>query len=234
MYESELSVDNLVLLGGALAGYLVTAAGICLSIGYRPRSRSTQTHVPATPTEPSTQRPAPEHSDLTRRMTGSFLAWCEEDHGDASLWKPFDQLVRELLTEQLGAVRVRCYQVLPGNQQLCSLSQLETLTDGPCARSGILGHVATRGQEFAAADPTHGELIDQLAQNADETWDWVYPIRRDGQTTGLVAVAKVPQQRGSTASADWTSAFCSRLSGNTWPASSSSASPSEPTRPPAC
>jgi GGDEF domain-containing protein len=207
-YGAESSVDGLMLLGGAVAGYLVTAAGICVSISHvRPvsdRFHRQQTGVcdrfPADSTGPPSggQRTGSGPSDLTRRITGSFLAWCDEDHGETNLWRSFDQLVRELLTEQLGAVRVRCYQVLPGNQQLRGLSQSAALTDGQCARSGILGHVATSGREFVASDASHGELVDQLAQDGDETWDWVYPIRggtglkAGANTTGLVAVGKVP------------------------------------------
>ena len=129
---------------------------------------------------------------MTGHMTSSFLAWCEHDTADESLWTSFDQLVREMLTEQLGALRVRCYQVLPGDQQLRRLSQLGLAVEGVSARSGILGHVATRGQEFVAADPTQGELVHQLAQDAKEDWEWVFPIRAGGQTTGLVAVGKLP------------------------------------------
>jgi diguanylate cyclase (GGDEF)-like protein len=191
-YETKLSVDNLVLLVGAITGYLVTAAGICLSVRSRHRSRSTQAAATSTPAGAGEHLTVSEHRDLARQMTNRFLAWCEEDHSDSNLWNSFDQLVREMLTEQLGAARVRCYQVLPGSQQLRGLSQLATLTDGQCARRGILGHVATGGQEFVATDPTHGELIDQLAQDADESWDWVYPIRHAGQTTGLLAVGKLP------------------------------------------
>jgi GGDEF domain-containing protein len=192
VYESELSIDNLMLLGGAIAGYLVTAAGICLSVSYRPRRPAPPTGAPVTPAGARQFRAASDPSNVARRMTGSFLAWCEEEHGDANLWNSFDQLVREMLTEQFGAVRVRCYQVLPGCQQLRSLSRLGTLTDGRCARQGILGHVATGGQEFVATDPTHGELIDKLAQDGDETWDWVHPIRHGSQTVGLVALGKLP------------------------------------------
>jgi len=192
VYESGLSIDNLLLLGGAIAGYLVTAAGICLSVSYRPRDRSPKAEPTAAPAAARHVLPVCEPRELTRQMTSRFLAWCEEDHFKANLWNAFDQLVREMLTEQLGAVRVRCYEVLPGCQKLRSLSQLGTLTDGQCARSGILGHVATSGQEFVATDPTHGELIDQLAKDGDETWDWVHPIRHGGQTVGLLALGKLP------------------------------------------
>jgi diguanylate cyclase (GGDEF)-like protein len=199
VYEPELSVDNLVLLAGAIAGYLATATGILLSLRYRARGEAAATRAgePLSIAAPAGEdRALSQHGDPARQMITTFLAWCEEDLPDGNLWNPFDQLVREFLTERLGAVRVRCYQVLPGNQQLRSLSQLGATDDesieGRCARSGILGHVATTGQEFDAADPTQGELVHQLAQDADEPWDWVCPIRQSNLTVGLVAVGKLP------------------------------------------
>ncbi len=200
VYEPELSLDNLMLLGGALAGYLVTATGIWLSMAYHPRARleeakAIQRADIGRETSDGVRREKSmisEHNNALRHMTSSFLAWCEEQLPDTSPWNSFDQLVREMLTEQLGAIRVRCYQVLSGDEQLCSLSQSEKANEGKCARSGILGHVATVGREFFAADPAHGELIDQLAEDADESWEWVFPIRQNGRPAGLVAVGKLP------------------------------------------
>jgi GGDEF domain-containing protein len=195
VYEPELSVDNLTLLAGALAGYFVTAVGVYLmvrssSLGRSPRSEANVSAVVA-----PAEQAVPAWSDTCRRMLTSFLAWCEEELPDANLWNSFDRLVREMLVEEFGAVRVRCYQVLPGNQQLRSLSQMEKAgegeADGKCARTGILGHVATTGQEYVAADPGHGKLVEQLAADADEPWDWVLPVREGGQTAGLVAVGKL-------------------------------------------
>lgn len=192
VYKPELSLDNLVLLGGAIAGYLITAAGICLNVTYRTRRRAAEAAARSAPTLGHEERAVEQQGELARRMTSSFLDWCEEELADGNPWNSFDRLVREMLSEQIGAVRVRCYQVLPGNQQLRSLSQLGSSADGRCARSGILGHVATTGQEFVAADPAHGQLVHQLAEETDDTWEWVYPIRQGGQTVGLVAVGKLP------------------------------------------
>lgn len=195
----DISVDKALLLIGAIAGYLITATGIGLSLSHRPRRHAASDSGSPSPFPPSsalqTDGATPLH-DVARRMAASFVTWCEEDLPGAGAWNSFDQFIRELLAEQLGAVRVRCYQVLPGNQQLRSLSQLEAQADGNldlrCARSGILGYVATSGQDYVAADPTHGELVQQLAADADEPWDWVFSVRQAGQTAGLVAVGKLP------------------------------------------
>ena len=207
VYEAELSIDNLMLLAGGLAGYLATAVGVFLSVAYWSRHRSAR-QDPAGTSQARAQAAhgkrlasedladghpeSPARTESARRMAESFLAWCEQTAPSAHPWSSFDQLVREMLTEQLGAVRVRCYQVLPGDQQLRSLAQLETASEAKCARSGILGHVATVGREFVAADPAQGELVHQLAQDGDEPWDWVCPIREATQTVGLVAVGKLP------------------------------------------
>ena len=47
MYEPELSMDNVLLLAGGLAGYLVTATGVFLSVGHRNRSASARTDAGA-------------------------------------------------------------------------------------------------------------------------------------------------------------------------------------------
>jgi len=212
MYEPELSMDNVLLLAGGLAGYLVTATGVFLSVGHRNRSASARTDAGAggVGRHAGTEARGPEGrqgwsdegaaaSDsalrgvhVGRRMGESFLAWCEQGLAEADPWNSFDQLVREMLTEQVGAVRVRCYQVLPGDQQFRSLSHGGTSGDGKCARSGLLGHVATTGREFVAGDKAHGELVDQLAEDGEEPWDWVYPIREESQTVGLLAVGRLP------------------------------------------
>jgi GGDEF domain-containing protein len=208
VYEPELSIGNLVLLAGGLAGYLATALGVFLGTGYRNHGRSALAiaerggGVSWQPTggaasqaadgNPEEGHVASERGEVPRRVTDSFLAWCEQGLPDAHPWSSFDQLVREMLAEQLGAVRVRCYQVLPGEQQYRSLSQLGTSGDGKCARAGVLGHVATTGREFVAGDAAHGELVDQLAEEGNEPWEWVFPIREQAQTVGLVAVGKLP------------------------------------------
>ncbi len=206
-YDPKLSIDNLLLLAGGLAGYLATAAGILLSVGYWTRNRPACAHTEnqrsaagqvaddAGQANAVTSEDGPVlrgRGEAARRTAAGFLTWCEHELPDTQPWNAFDQLVREMLTEQLGAARVRCYQVLPGDQQYRSLSQLESSGNEKCARSGILGHVATTGREFVAADPAHGELVDALAEDDGERWDWVYPIREEAQTVGLVAVGKLP------------------------------------------
>ena len=195
VYGPQLSIDDLALLGGAIAGYLAIAVGVWLSLGRRVRGRSASAGADLAPAS-SQSAAASKRGGSASRAVRSFLTWCDEDYPEANPWNPFDQLIREMITELLGGVRVRCYQVLPGDQQLRSLSRLDRPDDGECARSGILGHVATTGCEFVAGDPAHGELVHQRAKSTDEVWDWICPIRQGNRTVGLVAVGRLSPDAG--------------------------------------
>lgn len=129
------------------------------------------------------------------RITGEFLAWLVEHEDQADLWVSFDQLVRELLTEHLGATRVRCYHVRPGCETLQTIAQFERTAapKGPSARAGILGHVATTGKEYSADDPARGPLLADLAAGNTESWAWVWPVRLGSATVGILAVGNLRQ-----------------------------------------
>jgi diguanylate cyclase (GGDEF)-like protein len=181
------------LLASAIAGYLITATGVVLCASGKPhRDSQPVERGPTSAQEVSSA--AGNRSDPTRRMAADFLAWCEAGRHESNPWNSFDQLVRELLTEQLGVTRVRCFRVLPGDQQIRGLSQSGAPVDAKSARTGILGHVATTGQEFVASDPAQGELVHQLARDDEDAWEWICPIRESGLTIGLVAVGKFPAE----------------------------------------
>ena len=197
VYKPQLSFDNLILLAGALAGYLTIAVGLFLAFG---RKREI---TPAAPPNTgmlreiqpeSTEAERPETHDgpwIVRSLIRDFLHWNEDHSDDQPLWSSFDQLLREMLGEHLGAARVRAFHVSSNDQQLCGLSQTPQTGEQRNARGGILGYVATTGREFYAPDSSHGELINQLAVDGEESWDWIIPIRRGGQTIGLVATGKL-------------------------------------------
>jgi GGDEF domain-containing protein len=136
------------------------------------------------------------HADgdvVERRLSNAFHLWLAENEDQPSLWSSFDQLVREMLTERLGATRIRCYHVRPGCEMLLTMSQTAraTVPKGPGLREGVFGHVATTGKEFVAADPSHGPLLDDLAASSGEDWAWVAPIRQNGVTVGILAVGQL-------------------------------------------
>jgi diguanylate cyclase (GGDEF)-like protein len=185
-YQPGLAADQPVMLLAAALGCLVAGSGIALTVGGRRDAGKLASGPPSS----WAAEPVSPQDEAARRITEAFLSWCDEDLCDTNTWSAFDQFVRELLTEQLGAARVRCFRVLPGSQRLRSLSQHGEQNEGRSARSGILGHVATTGRPYVAGGVSHGELIDQLAEDGTERWDWVFPIREGGQTVALVATCR--------------------------------------------
>ena len=198
-YEARLTFDHLILLGGALTGYLILAAGLTLVFQRRD-------DVPAhelvanlrAAVEPSEEDTPTDESGATldrlgvlRGLIRNFTSWYTELAPEKLDWRAFDQLLREMLTEHFKAARVRAFHVSAEDQQLRGLSQGSGTGETRSARDGILGYVATAGREYFAADPAHGELVAQLARDDAESWDWVIPIRHDGRTVGLVAAGKL-------------------------------------------
>lgn len=131
---------------------------------------------------------APEDAGRARRVLAALESWLRESSRVEALWPALDQIVREVLTEHVGATRVRCFQVPPGAKTLQGLVQGSGEAVGPSAREGVLGYVATSGKEYYARDRRHGALVDDLAARADATWAWVWPVQVDGVTAGVVAV----------------------------------------------
>ncbi len=147
---------------------------------------------------------------VARRLCAAFHDWLTENQDRPDLWTSFDQFVRERTTEHLGATRVRCYHVRPGSDTLHSLSEPRPAAvdaavrqgsgsdpsppqPGPGARAGVLGHVATTGNEFVVGNPAHGPLIDDLAAQTDDPWAWVWPVRGSSGSAviGVIAVGNL-------------------------------------------
>jgi len=196
--DGGFGLDSVMLAGGTIAGYVAIGAGICLNAGWwNHRAAFPSPRTDAAWPGPGTGAAPPVAADArseTPQMCATFVEWAESLEPDAPIWPAFDQLVREMLTEHLGAGRVRCFAVEPTEQQLCSLAQREEADAPPqSARTGILGHVVTTGDEFIAEDGAHGELLDQLAAEGENRWDWVWPVRSRGATVGLLAVGRLPQ-----------------------------------------
>jgi diguanylate cyclase (GGDEF)-like protein len=143
----------------------------------------------------SNRAPDPEGGaveTLAARLCGDVRALVAESVDGTGLWPALDQLLREDLAAPLGAARIRCYQVRPGSETLQPLTQSETsAASNPGVRAGVLGHVISTGREFVVGDPSHGDLLDRLAEEDDEHWDWIWPVRTGTATVGVVAVAQL-------------------------------------------
>ncbi|MEW6200125.1 MAG: diguanylate cyclase [Planctomycetota bacterium] len=149
--------------------------------------------------------PASSADGPVARLCEGLYRWLADSEGQAHLWAAFDQLVRELLSEHMGATRVRCYHVRPGLDTLQPIAHQgpSTPTKGPSARDGVLGYAVTTGREYVAAGTGQGPLLENLAAADEEPWEWVWPVRGAndlgppgdappaGPVVGVVAVARL-------------------------------------------
>lgn len=183
------------------AGVLLAGVGLGLTVLRIASRRRTTPDLAARPgssgspwcaSDQPRRQPVPAGGHMPgERILAAFCGWLAEHEGRSDAWTSFDQMVRETLAEHLAAARVRCYHVRPESETLLTLAQAEIgdTPSGPSARAGVLGHVATGGKEFVARDAACGALVHDLADEAGDGWSWVWPIRCDNATVGMIAVA---------------------------------------------
>jgi GGDEF domain-containing protein len=125
-------------------------------------------------------------------LRSAFCAWLQDLDDLAEPWPAFDQLVREVLGRELGAARVRCYHVRAGDDALQPLARVGPASEapGPDMRAGVLGHAVLTGHEFCTPDCGRFPLLQALAAEDPERWDWVWPVRSGSTTIGVVAVGQ--------------------------------------------
>jgi GGDEF domain-containing protein len=174
--------------GAALAALAVLAGFACTRKWGNPPALEPVARSPEASPAGHVSGRAPAVADA---LCSSFLSWLAENEAQADLWSAFDQLLRELLIEHLGANRVRCYHVRAGADALQPLSGGHSEIAGPSSRGGVLGHVATSGNEFVAGHPSSGPLLDDLAARGEEHWAWVWPVRGAGSTIGVIGVGNL-------------------------------------------
>ena len=187
--------DTVLLIGLALLLALGLAA---LRFGRWPRPKRCQEPFAAQrPAGGFVQKtPTPLSSVAGQRICAAFHAWLAEKHEGPDVWASFDQLIREALGVHLGATRVRCFHVQAGRDVLLTIHHTgkSSASCGPSVREGLLGHAATTGTEYVADDASHGPLLDDLAAQSEDGWDWIWPVRgagRAGTTIGIIAAARL-------------------------------------------
>ncbi len=128
------------------------------------------------------------------RLISAFHDWFAALDDSTQLWPALDQHVRETLAEHLGATRVRCFHVRPGDEGLETIAQSGRPAAGARAnvRTGLIGYVVTSGRMYVAGDSSHGPLVDELARHSEEQWTCIWPIRDQDVTIGAVATCLAP------------------------------------------
>lgn len=157
--------------------------------------------------------------DVIGAILADFGVWLDREaigraDAEPASWAAFDQFLRQTLQQRLQARGVRVFRVSDDGENLLPLTASggQSRQEPVAARVGLIGHVLTSGRVYAADDPDHGELIDELAFRSAETdaardadptssadvlstkWTWLLPIRSGRRTAGLLAVAAIGRQ----------------------------------------
>lgn len=187
------SADQLGFAIGAVAGYALLGAGVWMALRTTQQSPPQINFAPAISAAPPPP-PPPQEVDETDRAVEAALDWLARHDDSAELWRPFDQLARELLAQRTGAERVRVWRC---EKETGHLIALATSQSEPC--DGILGHVAATGREYFAFDADCGALLHELAAGGTERFEWVFPVLEGADVVGVVAAGKASVSRATPA-----------------------------------
>ncbi len=102
------------------------------------------------------------------RLSTSFLQWWNRRGGDGSPWPAFDQFLRELLLDVLGAKRARLFHVVEGGQALRLLADEAGTPNTLLAPTSLMNHVMSVGRRYIRGDTSHGPLVDELATESEK------------------------------------------------------------------
>ena len=122
-----------------------------------------------------------------------FDDWLEEHRDDNNPWPKFDELVRSVMYQCCQATHVKPYRLRNEGEELVPLNESDPLVDvEPLpARRGIVGHVVTTGRSYVASDMTKGELVEQLAEESQDTVAWCFAVRQGTSQLGAVVVGQL-------------------------------------------
>jgi diguanylate cyclase (GGDEF)-like protein len=131
-------------------------------------------------------------------MSVDFGAWLDDENVS---WAAFDQFVRTVLRNRLGAVGVRCFHV-GRNAQLTPLTEdgvqrLDAMANGERGDSAPISPALLRS---VIADrlpyvtrPPNGQdnsVAAGLSPGRSSRWSWLVPIRDADRVCGLVTIAR--------------------------------------------
>ena len=130
---------------------------------------------------------------IAGRVVTKFNSWLPDHSEVAHLWRSFDQLVREILCDELGATRVRCFhhgKNTDTNERPSKGAQPNDAGQHE-TRGPLLEHVLATGREYVAHDVDHSSLLKELSAQDADNWAWVWPVRTEQRSLGVVAVAEL-------------------------------------------
>jgi len=139
---------------------------------------------------------APWSEQCLSSIASDFFAWVETDAGPshdlAPNWPAYDQFVRQVLRERLGAAGARVFNVPADGTRLEPMTTTPDPAAGPPPlRDGLIGHVLTTGCTYVAGDDQQGELVRGLEARDPAGWTWLLPLQVSGQPRALVALGRV-------------------------------------------
>jgi diguanylate cyclase (GGDEF)-like protein len=119
-----------------------------------------------------------------------FHRWLAAQTDPVDPWPAFGEFVRAVLHECCGATHVKIYRLSSNGKELIALRDPNPLvqTDSLSVRRGIVGHVVTSGRSYIAGDPSHGKLIEELAEGVETQIVWCFPVQRGSERLGVVTV----------------------------------------------
>lgn len=173
----------------------IVVVGVALACGLYAAVRRREPTLPAAPAAASAlpaSAPLPDSTPDLARPLVVLHDWLMEIEERADVWPALDQALRELLAEQFGATHVRCYRVSAGAEALETIAQAGQAPGAqrPTVRTGLLGQAIMSGQMYLEHDASHGPLVDELAARDEEHWSWIWPIRHQNRTIGVVAMGR--------------------------------------------
>ena len=168
------SLGRVFTVGGVVAGYLVLGSGILMLC--RGPGRAPATQVLAI------NHMADDSADEFHGMLTTFRDWVDAQEPRAPIWPGFDQLLREMLADRIGAARVRAllYDADDGS--------FRNLRDGEpgCDIEVVRRTAATGRQQFDLA-ATRGA---PAPRPGAEPTGWTIPVRAGDRTIGVISIGR--------------------------------------------
>lgn len=125
--------------------------------------------------------------NIMKNALSLYRSWLTEWDQKEEPWSAFDQFIREMMQQGLGARHVRCYRV-GQDGALYSLSRGTSDEPAKTTAEKLINHVLTTGRRYWAASELTGPILRELAEAGDDSPTWVFSIRHHNKPIGLMTV----------------------------------------------